>query len=130
MTTPSRSESVSARPSATRSMPPVSGPPSRRPWSVEDLREIIAQVRPDPAGDLRTLDGRGLAPVQFAAISTATMVEQLLALLALLEPQPGENRTDALVEGIEALLDGQKTILAELAQQRSSLAEIARRLGA
>ena len=73
-----------------------------RMWTVEDLRDHVAMVTADPAGMLRTLDRRGLGPIQFAALQSAIATDSLLPLLALLEP-PQEKETSQL-DQIIALL--------------------------
>ena len=133
MTTPSRSESSSARASALPSTraanappPETSGPtpPQRRPWSIEDLREIVAMAVKDGPSMLRETDRRGLAPVQYAALQAATAADSLLPLLSLLEPPQAKetSQLDQIVTLLETIAESQVRTERRLVELESRLA--------
>jgi len=85
--------------------------PARKPWSVEDVKEILAGTV-DPAmvqERIRTADRKGLSPVTFAAMKAAATADSLLPLLELLEP-PGEqekSKIDLMLDLLERIAEGQ-----------------------
>ena len=83
----------------------------RVPWSVEDLREILAGTVEDSeaAERIRTPDRKGLSPVSFAAMRAAATTDSLLPLLDLMEP-PGEGekaKLDLVLDLLERIAQGQ-----------------------
>lgn len=104
-------------------MPTQKTPTPARVWTIEDLREIVAQVRPNPDGDLRMLDRRGLGPVHFAAIQAATTADSLLPLLRLLEPPQAEetSQLDQVVTLLEMIAESQARLERRLVEIESRL---------
>jgi hypothetical protein len=102
------------------------GPHGRTPWSVEDIKEILAGEVEDGQvlERLRTADRKGLSPVAFAALKSASTADSLLPLLELLEPPTQEeaSRMDLVLELLERIAEGQVQLERRLATIESRLA--------
>lgn len=100
--------------------------PARRPWSLEDVREILAGAA-DPSQlreRVRTADRKGLSPVTFAAMKAAATADSLTPLLGLLEP-PGEeerSKLDLILDLLERVAENQVELGRRLAFIESRLA--------
>ena len=85
--------------------------PARLPWSLEDVREILAgTMDPDRIQErIKTPDRKGLSPVAFAALRAAATADALTPLLELLEP-PGEEekaKLDLVLDLLERIAESQ-----------------------
>lgn len=122
MPTQEGQQQQSGRASAPPSRTPLGSPPRRRPWSIEDLREIVAAVTDGPSL-LRETDRRGLAPVQYAALQAATATDSLLPLLSLLEPKESEtSQLDLVIKLLESIAESQIRIERRVVEIESRLA--------
>lgn len=104
----------------TRTLPT----PQRQPWSMQDLREIVAMAVQDGPAILRETDPRGLAPIQFAAIQAATTADLLLPLLSLLEPPQEQEKSqiDQIIVLLETIAESQSRLERRLVEIESRLA--------
>ena len=101
----------------------VTRTPSRTPWSVDDLKGILAGEDSQVTESLRTADRKGLTPTSFAVLTTAAKTDALMPLLELLEPPTADeaSKADLMLDLLERIAESQVRIEARLADIESRL---------
>ena len=80
---------------------PQSSNSTRRPWSVSDIREVLAGVS-DPAA-IGQRDRKGLNATTYAVLQAAAATDSLLQLLDLLQESEESSKIDQVITLLEQI---------------------------